>query len=335
MSRVDRPRLRQHHPRRPRRHGRHHARPPHGAGITTAALHDADPRQACQPPLPAGRRRRRPRTASSDPTPSRRAPRPKRCSRSSPATKHRSPPAPCCASSTTPPPGCSMPSSATPTASTSPPSKPSDPRPSPTSTTVDQHIPGLTAEPAWPTLRTTCSPSPPKPATTPTATSKKPRMDVTFHRRRHGRRPRLATPSAPPTDPGPLPWIPGIPTRLQDHPVWGRYLAEAIPACRQTRRPHPRTSRPGRHRSPLGATDSHLSDKLLGEVAVWRAANGIDPSDPRPTGIGQLETMPSSWQNQLDRAIAGSVTSQPISTPAKPLAARALVTGRRHHHRSA
>jgi hypothetical protein len=43
--------------------------------------------------------------------------------------------------------------------------------------TVDQHISGLTAEPAWPAP--TSLPSPPKPATTPTATSKKPRMDVT------------------------------------------------------------------------------------------------------------------------------------------------------------
>ena len=42
---------------------------------------------------------------------------------------------------------------------------------------LDQHISGLTAEPAWPAP--TSLPSPPKPATTPTATSKKPRMDVT------------------------------------------------------------------------------------------------------------------------------------------------------------
>ena len=39
---------------------RHHARPAHRPGITTTALHQADPGRARQPPLPPGRRRRRP-----------------------------------------------------------------------------------------------------------------------------------------------------------------------------------------------------------------------------------------------------------------------------------
>ena len=58
--RVDRSRLRQHHPRRPRRLRRHHARPRNGAGVTTAALHHAQSRTGRQPPLPPSRRRRRP-----------------------------------------------------------------------------------------------------------------------------------------------------------------------------------------------------------------------------------------------------------------------------------
>ena len=29
-----------------------------------------------------------------------------------------------------------------------------------------------------------------------------------------------------PTDPGPLPWLPGIPETLHAHPVWGDYLAK-------------------------------------------------------------------------------------------------------------
>ena len=38
---------------------------------------------------------------------------------------------------------------------------------------IDHHIPGLTDEPAWPTLRAHLLHSPPKPANTPSATSKK------------------------------------------------------------------------------------------------------------------------------------------------------------------
>ena len=108
-------------------------------------------RGGSQPPLPPSRRRRRP-PRSSDPTPSHRARRPRRCSRS-PAMKRRSPPAPCCASSTTQRPGSSRRSSATPTASTSRPSSSSDPKPSRELDQADQYIPGLTTEPAWPTLR--------------------------------------------------------------------------------------------------------------------------------------------------------------------------------------
>jgi hypothetical protein len=37
---------------------------------------------------------------------------------------------------------------------------------------------------------------------------------------------------------------------------------------------------------------------------VWRAANGIDPQDPRPTGGGQLETPQALWKERLDRDIA-------------------------------
>jgi conjugative relaxase-like TrwC/TraI family protein len=52
--------LRHHHPRRPRGDRRHHARPVDRAGVPAAAVHDAHPRPARQPPLPPSRRRRRP-----------------------------------------------------------------------------------------------------------------------------------------------------------------------------------------------------------------------------------------------------------------------------------
>ena len=57
---LDRSRLCHHHPFRPRRLRRHHARPVDRAGIPAAAVHHAHPRPARQPPLPPSRRRRRP-----------------------------------------------------------------------------------------------------------------------------------------------------------------------------------------------------------------------------------------------------------------------------------
>jgi hypothetical protein len=54
---------------------------------------------------------------------------------------------------------------------------------------------------------------------------------------------------------------------------------------------------------------SHPSTALIGEMAVWRAANGINPQDLRPTGGGQLETLPALWKQRLDRYIALSTDS--------------------------
>ena len=79
--------------------------------------------------------------------------------------------------------------------------------------------------------------------------------------------------------------------------------------------------------------DSRLSDNLLSEVAVWRAANGIEPSDPRPTGGPQVETEPSRWQNQLDRAIAHSLGSPRTLTPHQP-AATYRPSSRHHRHQA-
>jgi hypothetical protein len=45
---------------------------------------------------------------------------------------------------------------------------------------------------------------------------------------------------------------------------------------------------------------------LIGEVAVWRAANGSDPHDRRPSGPAQLQTLRALWQRDLDRRMQHS-----------------------------
>ena len=54
---------------------------------------------------------------------------------------------------------------------------------------------------------------------------------------------------------------------------------------------------------------------------MWRAANGINPQDPRPTGGTQLETLPALWKQHLDRHIARSPIRQ---------ATRGLTNDRQH-----
>lgn len=65
------------------------------------------------------------------------------------------------------------------------------------------------------------------------------------------------------------------------------------------------------HRRPpvWAASGIHPSIALIGEIGVWRAANGIGPQDLRATGGTQLETLPALWKQRLDRHIAHSTDS--------------------------
>jgi hypothetical protein len=112
------------------------------------------------------------------------------------------------------------------------------------------------------------------------------------------------------TDPGPLPWLPGIPSTLHSHPVWGTYLekrSQLIADLADQVQDHVWQG----DRPPVwAAPGSQLSAALVGEIAVWRAANGIDAQDPRPTGEGgQIETAAGLWKPRLDRHIACSTDS--------------------------
>ena len=106
------------------------------------------------------------------------------------------------------------------------------------------------------------------------------------------------------TDPGPLPWLPGIPETLHDHPIWGDYLAKRSQLVADLANQVQDHACQGDAKPIWTPPESHPSPALIGEIAVWRAANGINPQDPRPTGGTQLETLPALWKQRLDRNIA-------------------------------
>jgi conjugative relaxase-like TrwC/TraI family protein len=170
---------------------------------------------------------------------------------------------------------------------------------------ADQYIPGLTTEPAWPTLRAHL-------------------LDLAAETGKHPLRHMLAAafgrdlgtagdmaavlcwrlPELTPTNPGPLPWLPGIPETLHSHPVWGTYLtkrSQLVADLANQVQDHPCQ---GDGPPAWAPARSHPSTALIGEIAVWRAANGINPQDPRPTGGTQLETLPALWKRRLDRDVA-------------------------------
>ena len=170
---------------------------------------------------------------------------------------------------------------------------------------ADQYIPGLTTEPAWPTLRAHL-------LALAAETGKHPLRHMLTAA--SGRDLRTAgdmaavlywrLPELTPTDPGPLPWLPGIPPTLHAHPVWGDYLAKRSQLVADLADQVQDHACQGDGPPVWAAPGSHPSTALIGEIAVWRAANGINPQDPRPTGGTQLETLPALWKQRLDRDIA-------------------------------
>jgi hypothetical protein len=168
---------------------------------------------------------------------------------------------------------------------------------------ADKYIPGITSEPTWPTLRAHLLALAAETGEHPlrqllTAASGSDLStagDVAAVL--YWRLPEL-TPNT-----GPLAWLPGIPETLHASPAWGDYLAKRSQlvanvagqvqdhACRGDAQPV--WAPPGTH-----------SSALVREIAVWRAANGINPQYARPTGGAQLETLPALWKQRLDRDIA-------------------------------
>ncbi len=175
---------------------------------------------------------------------------------------------------------------------------------------ADQYLPGLTAEPAWPTLRAHL-------------------LAVAAETEQHPVRHLLTAASGrdletagdmaavldwrltalTPTDPGPLPWLPGIPETLHAHPVWGDYLAKRSQLVADLAEQVQDRVCQGDGSPAWAPSGSHPNTALIGEIAVWRAANGISPQDPRPTGGGELDTAAALWKQRLDWQLAHSTDS--------------------------
>jgi conjugative relaxase-like TrwC/TraI family protein len=199
---------------------------------------------------------------------------------------------------------------------------------------VDQYLPGLTTEPDWPTLR---------------AHLLALAAETGEHPLRHlqtaasGRD--LSTagdmaavldwrlPELPPTNPGPLPWLPGIPPTLHAHPVWGAYLARRSQLVADLANQVHDHACHGDAEPIWAPPRSHPSTALIGEIAVWRAANGINPQDPRPTGGTPLETLPALWKQRLDRQIAHSTDSSRSARADERQAGRTAPSSQRPYQR--
>jgi hypothetical protein len=174
---------------------------------------------------------------------------------------------------------------------------------------ADHYIPGLTTEPAWPTLRVHLLALAAETGKHPlrhmlTAASERDlRTAGDMAAVLHWRLPELT-----PIDPGPLPWLPSIPPPLHDRPVWGTYLAKRSQLVADLADQVQDHLCQGDRPLAWAVAGAHPT-ALIREIAVWRAANGIDPQDPRPTGGFQLDTAAALWKQRLDRHLAHSTDS--------------------------
>ena len=173
---------------------------------------------------------------------------------------------------------------------------------------ADQIVPELTSDPSWPTLRAHL-------LALAAETGEHPLLHLqaaAAGRELHTAGDMAAVldwrrPEPAPTDPGPLPWLPGIPEALHNHPGWGRYLAQRAELIADLAA-HVRRDANDDSTPPVWATPgSQPSVALIGEVEVWRAANAIDRKD-HPTHRSRTTCRP--------RPPSGNTTSTEVSRTA-------------------
>ena len=176
--------------------------------------------------------------------------------------------------------------------------------------TVDQLLPGLADEAAWPTLRAHllllgAAGENPVEALRAAASD---RELVSAEDRAAVLDWRLDASGLRNAGTGPLPWMPGVPERLADDPHWGAYLDQRAHLVDQLAdevrgRAAAQTSLPAWAQNGIRPDADTVAD-----VEVWRAAMQVPVDDRRPTGAPQLQKASSTYQRRLNRRITGDHT---------------------------
>jgi conjugative relaxase-like TrwC/TraI family protein len=175
---------------------------------------------------------------------------------------------------------------------------------------ADRIVPNIADDPAWPTLRAhlvllAATGTDPLAALSGAAIARE--LDSADDRAAVLEW-RLHDPSG--RDTGPLPWLPGIPQQLRDDPHWRAYLTARSDLVTELADEVRRRASSTEDTPPWWTPDRPLPVRnLLGDVAVWRAANAIPDSDHRPTGPAQPTKANAVWQHDLDTRLGSSTTT--------------------------
>jgi conjugative relaxase-like TrwC/TraI family protein len=106
---------------------------------------------------------------------------------------------------------------------------------------------------------------------------------------------------------GPLPWLPGIPRRLAADPNWRPYLHARSQLVAELA---DQVRRNAAAEKPAWAAQLHgpVPAELIADIQVWRAANQVDARDLRPTGPSQLGRATHVFQREFDMRLAATDT---------------------------
>jgi conjugative relaxase-like TrwC/TraI family protein len=170
-------------------------------------------------------------------------------------------------------------------------------------------VPGLTDEPAWPTLRAhllllAADGADPHQRLRAARDAKE---LGSAHDRAAVLDWRLDDISLRSSRDGPLPWLPGIPDRIAADPTWGPYLGARSHVVTKLA---DQVRLSARGEEWAGQPPAALPAELIGDVQVWRAATQVDPSDLRLTGPSQLGRAARIFQQQLDKRLAAAATDE-------------------------
>ncbi len=164
---------------------------------------------------------------------------------------------------------------------------------------AEAELPGLTDEPAWPTLRshlTLLSTTGVDPTTTLRQAIALREID-SAHDRAATLDWRLDDSALAPG--GPLPWLPGIPRPLAAHPTWGPYLEKRAKLISTLAQDVAHTAERTATQPSWATPGQNLTQDIVTDIAVWRAAHGIEATDVRPTGPRLQSKTETLWQRAL------------------------------------
>ncbi|SOC58170.1 MobF family relaxase [Ornithinimicrobium cerasi] len=142
---------------------------------------------------------------------------------------------------------------------------------------------------------------------------------------------RIAGATPPSHRDAPLPWLPDVPPAIRQDTESSDYLD------RLTFRIEQLVGRVADGALQAGASDrmvwqrplpADVDDQLIGDLAVWRAAHAIPPTEPTPTGAPMRDPAAARHQTLLTRRLTAATATSP--RPTADAASRRLRAAQRH-----